>query len=125
MQKWVEAVQARDIDRVLALYDEQQSVFWGTFADHIRVSRAQAKTYFDRFLSAASLQCEVVEAVAHELAPTVVNLIGSYRFTIAREEGADPVASMARFTYTFKLDADSGQWLIVEHHSSLMPENGY
>lgn len=47
----------------------------------------------------------------------VVANMGIYTFTM----GASGAKVQARFTYTYKKQAD-GKWLIIEHHSSVMPE---
>jgi hypothetical protein len=41
------------------------------------------------------------------------------------KKGEPEKQTLARFTFTIRHDNIAGRWMFVEHHSSLMPENGY
>nr|NIP97040.1 DUF4440 domain-containing protein [Akkermansiaceae bacterium] len=121
--RWVTAVERLDADEAASFYAETGMAFWGTFGDHCRTSRTGAHDYFRRFLAADSIQCSVRETHWRALGEKAVLATGWYEFRIARD-GAPAQAAPARFTFAFRRMPDRS-WLIIEHHSSLFPENGY
>lgn len=125
IETWMEYVSRGDIDSVVTLYSEADLAFWGTFANHVRTSRDAARTYFDRFLDAESVVCQIDQNEARQLSNEVVAFSGVYTFTIVKKAGDPAAQSKARFTYTLRFDAGEDRWMIVEHHSSLMPAEGY
>ncbi|NWK56892.1 nuclear transport factor 2 family protein [Verrucomicrobiaceae bacterium N1E253] len=125
IEEWITRVHTKDIPQVVALYSPKDCAFWGTFGDHLRQSQEEVKTYFDSFLDCESISCRILECAGRELTPEVVSFSGTYAFDIVKQAGEPKQVAIGRFTYTVRLDPDTQQWLLVEHHSSLMPENGY
>lgn len=125
IEKWIENVNHRDIDGVLSLYSNTDTAFWGTFANHIRTNRDEVRTYFDRFLDVDSIACRIDENIERQITTEVVSFTGIYTFTIVKNSGDSATQSTARFTFTLRYNAEHERWMIVEHHSSLMPENGF
>ncbi len=119
-QQWAQAIESRDIERVLALYDAERGVLWGTVANHLRQGHAALRTYFERFLAHEGIKVAFESSLTREFGPIAISS-GAYRFQW-HDPGQQPVDLLARFTYTYRRDAD--RWLIVDHHSSAMPENG-
>lgn len=125
VEQWMDCVNRHDIDSLLLLFCENDNAFWGTFANKIRKTREELRTYYDNFLDCESIECEVKECTAREMTTEIVGFTGIYTFTIIKEKGEPATETIARFTFTIRHDNIIGRWVFVEHHSSLMPENGY
>lgn len=121
---WMKHVHNRDIDSVVSLYCETHNAFWGTFANHLRCPQSEVRTYFDSFLDVSAINCAIVSKSARQLSENVIAFSGSYEFTITTNDGIDKKA-LARYTFTVRKDDETPEWKIVEHHSSVMPENGF
>lgn len=119
-QQWAEAIESRDIERVLALYDPERGVLWGTVAGHLRQGHAAIRTYFEHFLAHEGIKVSFESSLTREFGPLAISS-GAYRFQW-HDAGQEPVSLVARFTYSYHREGD--RWLIVDHHSSAMPENG-
>lgn len=123
IEQWMDCVKRRDIDTIITLYSQTDCAFWGTFGDHLRQTQAEIKTYFNEFLNCESISCQIIDCASRELSSEIAAFSGSYAFKIVKNPGDSEIEAIGRFTYTVrKLD---GTWTLVEHHSSLMPENGY
>ncbi len=125
VEQWMDCVNKHDTDRLLLLFCENDNAFWGTFANQIRKTREELRTYYDRFLDCHSISCTILENTAREMTNEIVSFTGIYRFDIVQNPGDAVVKTLARFTFTIRHDNIVGEWMFVEHHSSLMPENGY
>ena len=114
---WVDAFNTRDPKRIVALY-APDAVFWGTTAKTIATTPDAVWAYFKD----AGLRPDTRVAI-DEQHPRVYGSIainsGAYTFSDARDGVATNVRK-ARFTLVFRRDGD--RWLIVDHHSSRVPE---
>lgn len=113
---WLTAFNARDLDRICALYAED-AVLWGTFSEGVITSRDALRDYFARafdrgFQADADLQAVVVQA----LGPVA---IASGAFGLAADLDGQRGVLPARFSIV--LVQSRGAWSIINHHSSLMP----
>jgi uncharacterized protein (TIGR02246 family) len=124
LHRWLAAAAERNPEKAAALYADSGLAFWGTFGSYCRTNRAQAREYFDHFLDAESLACEIREIHWREAGPEAVLATGWYSFMIRRQGESGPSEAKARFTFGFRR-LTGGEWNIVEHHSSLFPEGGY
>jgi uncharacterized protein (TIGR02246 family) len=80
-------------------------------------SRGELAGYFKKFTALPNLQGTTQDLQTRVYGDWAINT-GLYTFTFNTPDGADAVVP-ARFTYVYrKVD---GQWLIVDHHSSLVP----
>ena len=125
VQQWTENVHSGDIEAILQLFCENDNAFWGTFAGHMRHSRDDLRTYYDKFLNVEEMTCTVTDFVARELTTEIVSFTGIYVFDIQKTKDSPVTKTTARFTFTIRHDNIINRWMFVEHHSSLMPENGY
>jgi len=125
VEQWMDCVNQHDIDRLLLLFCENDNAFWGTFANQIRKTREELRTYYDHFLDCESITCNIQQCTAREMTTEIVSFTGIYTFDIVKQKGADNHRTLARFTFTIRHDNIIGRWVFVEHHSSLMPEDGY
>ncbi|WP_410641122.1 SgcJ/EcaC family oxidoreductase [Amycolatopsis sp. lyj-346] len=114
--EWNAALATGDPQRVADLY-APDAVLLPTVSDEVRRSRAQIVDYFTKFLQnkpQGVIKDEMVDVLD---ADTAVNT-GVYEFVLTKDGKADKVR--ARYTYVYELR--EGKWLIVNHHSSVMPE---
>jgi uncharacterized protein (TIGR02246 family) len=114
-QGWSVAYGSRDPKRIVELYDDE-AVLWGTTAKKIAPGSTAIGDYFKD--AAARPQARVVLGEQHirVFGDTAVNS-GYYTFTDMREGQVVPRA--ARYTFVFHNRA--GRWMIVAHHSSVLP----
>jgi uncharacterized protein (TIGR02246 family) len=116
-RSWVEAFNTRDPKRIVALY-APDAVFWGTTARTIATTPEAVWAYFKD-----AGQRPDTRVVIDEQHPRVFGSIaivsGAYTFSDVRDGVASNVRK-ARFTFVFRRDGD--RWLIVDHHSSRVPE---
>ena len=106
----------QDIDSVVDLYDEE-GLLLGTFSDEIRMGKEKIREYFKYFL-AQKPKASVVDSVTHMIGDDILVANGFYDFEVL-DDVQDTKIVHARFTFVFKLKADS--FTILSHHSSVMP----
>jgi uncharacterized protein (TIGR02246 family) len=115
-QTWIEAMSARDSDRVAALYDPT-AVLWGTRSATIRDNPTSVREYFNGLkTSPASYKVTLNEQHIRVLGDVAINS-GSYTFSEVRDEKT--INRPSRFSFVFA--NKNGRWLIVDHHSSAVP----
>lgn len=110
---WNQALQTGDPAKVSALYAEK-SILLPTLSDKPRLTPAEKEEYFVHFLEkqpSARIDFREIE-VGCDMAVDS----GLYTFTFAK------TGEVVRGRYSFTYKRDGSQWLIVSHHSSLMPE---
>ena len=110
---WNDAIQTGDPDKVTAMYAED-AVLLPTVSNQVRHNHSEIRDYFVSFL-AKSPSGEINESNPRQLTDDLVSNTGVYTFTFG-----DGAQVMARYSYLYK--CIGGQWKILEHHSSMMPE---
>ncbi|HCR31396.1 MAG TPA: hypothetical protein DIV79_15435 [Opitutae bacterium] len=121
-QAWTKAMESRDIERVINLYDQEDGSLWGTLANELKIGRDSIKTYFDSFLDRSSLAIETLNVVYRHPSETITLANGAYAFSLGGPEASDPIAKVAaRFSFVFRKSLESGDWKILDHHSSKFP----
>jgi uncharacterized protein (TIGR02246 family) len=114
--QWNATLATGDPQRVADLY-APDAVLLPTVSNQVRRTRAEIVDYFTKFLKSKPqgvIEDEIVDVLD---ADTAVNT-GVYEFTLTKDGKAQQVR--ARYTYVYELR--DGKWLIVNHHSSAMPE---
>ena len=112
---WRTAYDSRDPGRITALYDPS-AVLWGTAAKALAPTPAAVGEYFKNAANRPNARVTLGEQVIRVYGDTAVNT-GYYTFSDLRE--GQPVARPARFTLVFRSTGE--RWLIIAHHSSLVP----
>jgi uncharacterized protein (TIGR02246 family) len=115
---WNAALQTGDAETVADLY-ASDAVLLPTVSNKVRTDRAGIVDYFEHFLQ---------NKPAGKKVQTVVNVLddnsaidtGVYEFTLTDHETGEKKVVEARYTYAY--EKRGGEWLIVNHHSSAMPE---
>jgi hypothetical protein len=115
--RWLHAVCSHDVNQVLALYCSD-AVLLGTFASEIKQGQELVE-YFRMFLAKSELCGQIDECIMQET-PGGPVLSGVYTFWWVGPGG--PEQEKARFSFVFTQVGD--EWLIVNHHSSVVPGGG-
>jgi uncharacterized protein (TIGR02246 family) len=115
---WAQAIAARDGALVASQY-APDAVLLATFRNTLNTPDG-IRGYFEGLARRPGLRVEFNSMTAREFAPTVVSLYGLYTFNFEDENG-EPVDVAAR--YDFIWENRYGKWLIVEHHSSVCPQD--
>ena len=110
---WNAALATGDPDAVTALYAED-AVLLPTVSNQVRHNHAEIRDYFVSFL-AKKPQGEIDESNTRYLTDDLASNAGVYTFTFG-----DGSQVTARFSYLYR--RINGEWKIIEHHSSAMPE---
>ena len=111
--RWDQALKTGDAGKVVALYAEN-SILLPTLSDKPRLTPAEKEEYFRHFLEkrpSASIDMRQIQ-IGCDMAVDS----GLYTFTFAK------TGETVRGRYSFTYRWDGSRWLIVSHHSSLMPE---
>ena len=116
LQAWVDAVEERDIEKTVALYDKD-AVFFSTFATTPLKTQDERREYYKKVLASEEIAVEIIEDNPRIYGGDVAINSGLYDLSYT-EEGEDVVIH-SRFTFTYVLRG--GKWVIVDHHSSKMP----
>ena len=113
-KSWAHAFNSRHTENILAHYSEK-AVFWGTVSPTLRDEVTEVRDYFivigpDARVSLGNQRPRVFGNIA-------VNT-GYYQFTDEKDGIRTKVD--ARFSFVYERD-EAGKWLIVDHHSSVVP----
>lgn len=111
-EQWNAALQTGDPKNVVALYADD-AILLPTVSNQVRHNHAEIEDYFVNFL-AKGPQGEIDESNIRIFDQLAIN---SGVYTFAFNGG---VTVQARFTFVYQQVA--GDWKIIEHHSSAMPE---
>ncbi|KAI8475222.1 MAG: hypothetical protein J3K34DRAFT_517475 [Monoraphidium minutum] len=114
--RWNAALQTGDPKAVAALY-APTAVLLPTVSNKVRTTPAEIEDYFSAFLQLKPYGT-IEESSVRLLAKDTAIHSGVYTFDIVRDGRPEEV--QARFSFTYK--KINGEWLIVDHHSSGMPE---
>lgn len=113
---WNTALATGDPQKVADRY-APNAVLLPTVSNQVRSTRAEIVDYFEHFLlnkpSGEILDSHVAVLDADDAIDA-----GTYRFSLTKD--GKPTTVDAR--YTFVYEKIGGEWLIVNHHSSAMPE---
>jgi uncharacterized protein (TIGR02246 family) len=113
---WAEAFNARDAQRIAALY-AHDAVFWGTISPTIRTTPEAVLEYFTNSTTKRpNLRIAIGEQHARVYGDTAIN---SGYYTSRNVQDGQEIITPMRFTFVFH--QRGGRWMIVSHHSSRMP----
>ncbi|SMQ17866.1 conserved hypothetical protein [Streptomyces sp. Ag82_O1-12] len=117
--RWNAALQTGDPKKVADLY-AKDAVLLPTVSNQVRTDRAAIVDYFERFLRNKPVGTKV-ESVVNVLDRDTVIDTGVYEFTLTDHGTGEKSTVKARYTYAYEKQPN-GTWLIVNHHSSKMPQ---
>ncbi|HEU5222655.1 MAG TPA: SgcJ/EcaC family oxidoreductase [Candidatus Lumbricidophila sp.] len=115
---WNAALQTGDASKVAALY-ANDAVLLPTVSNQVRTDQAGITDYFTHFLENKP-SGKRTQSLINVLDENSAIDTGIYDFTLT-----DPktnAKSVVTARYTFEYEKRDGKWLIVNHHSSKLPE---
>lgn len=110
--QWNQALNTRDPKQVVACYAED-AILLPTVSNQVRHNHAEIEDYFVAFC-AKGPQGVIDEANTRLIGDIAINS-GVYTFSF--DDGSQV---QARYSFVYRLM--NGEWKIIEHHSSAMPE---
>lgn len=110
--EWNNALQTGNPKNVSALY-EYNSILLPTLSNKVRHNHEEIEDYFIHFLAKKPVG-QIDEANIRTYGQIAINS-GIYTFTF--EDGSK---AQARFSFVYRWSGT--RWMIIEHHSSQMPE---
>ena len=111
-EEWNTALQTGEPRNLTALY-ESNAILLPTISNQVRHNHEEIEDYFIHFL-AKGPKGVINESNIRTFGNVAINS-GIYTFTFS-----DGDSVQARFTYVYRWNGQ--RWLIVEHHSSALPE---
>ncbi len=111
-EEWNNALATGEPKKVAALY-APNGILLPTVSNQVRHNHAEIEDYFVHFL-AKGPQGKIDESNVRVFGDIAMNA-GVYTFTFA-----DGAVVQARYSYVYRWNGE--RWLIIEHHSSMMPE---
>jgi hypothetical protein len=115
-QQWIAAFNRKSTTEIVALY-AKDAVFFGTTSPILRDTPELVRDYFKNIGSLGNSTIALGEHRVQVFGDVAINT-GFYIRT-AMQDGKE-VKNPARFTFVYQLR--QGKWIIVEHHSSAVPE---
>ena len=112
--KWNNALQTGDPDNVAACY-AADAILLPTVSAKVRHNHDEIRDYFVHFLSKKP-RGRIIEQTIRIYDNIAINS-GLYTFSLMADGVRADVA--ARFTFAYQKHEDG--WLIIEHHSSILP----
>jgi len=112
LQKWVNAIKSGDPKQVTDLYHPDNGILLGTFSNKERIGHELILEYFENLLK-QPVEVQIISENSHVFASDAVNS-GHYNFVVSGK------TINARFSFVYH--KDNGEWKIISHHSSVMPE---
>ena len=109
---WNQALQTGDPKQVTSLY-ENEAILLPTISNQVRHNHDEIEDYFSNFL-AKGPRGKIDESNIRIFGEIAINS-GVYTFFFK-----DGTSVSARFTFVYRWNQD--RWMIIEHHSSTMPE---
>ena len=110
--EWNAAIQTGNPKTVAALY-ESNGILLPTLSNNVRHNHEEIEDYFVRFLANGPAG-KIDEGNVRTFGEIAINS-GIYTFSFK-----DGTSVSARFTFVYRWNGE--RWMIVEHHSSAMPE---
>ena len=113
-ERWNAALQSGDPAEVVKLY-ASDAILLPTVSNRVRSDHAGIRDYFAHFLAKGPRG--VVDESHIRLFGDIAIHSGKYTFSFSKDPGK---VIGARFTFVYR--RTGARWLIVEHHSSVLPE---
>lgn len=113
---WAAAVNARSPQQITSLYDSQ-AFLYATFQNMLDTEHS-IYLYFEKLSKLDNLNVKFLKENIRLYGETAINS-GIYDFSY--NENGKRVDVPARYTFVYTLTPKG--WMIVDHHSSVLPEN--
>lgn len=114
-QSWARAVNTHNVQKIISLYDSH-AYFYPTFQNMI-TNRQGVTDYFKKLATHQNLKVRFIQEHIRLYGNAAVNS-GLYDFSY--DENGKHINIPARYTFVYASTPKG--WLIVDHHSSVLPE---
>ena len=115
--KWAAALGEDDPDKVLTFY-ATDAVLWGTLSPTVRSTPAAVREYFvNAFKALPGLKVAFGEQLIRVYGDAAINT-GYYTFSFVNDGESKTFPARYSFTYVKR----GKNWMIVDHHSSAIPQ---
>lgn len=118
LERWFQALETGNPDRLVALYAED-SLLLPTLRGDVRIGHLTIRNYFAEVFLPRNPIGRTVELHTRHIGDYAVNS-GLYEFEV---DGGETGRRTAEARFTFVYHWREGDWKIIEHHSSLNPED--
>ncbi len=115
-RSWKEALESGNPDNVANLYADD-GILWGTLSPVIRKETNAIREYFVKFATLENIQVNFKNEEIRIYGNFAINT-GYYNFSWIENNKTIDIPSRYTFVYKFQ----DGKWLILDHHSSVIPE---
>jgi len=116
LDEWIKSVATLKPEVVVKHYSKD-AVLWGTVSQIIRQGHDLIQDYFIGFLKKNPVDCIVREPIIRIFDEIAIN---SGYYTFVFENNGERVNAEARYSFVYQLQ--NGKWMILDHHSSYIPE---
>ena len=113
---WKTAIETGALDDIMKLYDKD-ALMISSFAQKPLTKRSQIEDYFKKVIANSGIKIEITDSHPLAFGNIAVNS-GSYN--LSYEQEGETISTPARFTFVYQLQG--GRWVIVEQHSSRVPQ---
>ena len=114
-QQWIAAFNRKSATDIVALY-AKDAVFFGTSSPSLRDTPELVQDYFKSIGNAGD---SIISMGDHRVQVFGDVAINTGFYTRTSTQNGKVVQNPARFTFVYQLR--QGKWMIVEHHSSVLP----
>lgn len=115
---WKDAIKARQLNKIVNLYSEK-AILLGAFSPEVATSKKEISQYFKELFKRTDLSVHFLETYITKLEEVAINT-GILRFDYTQD--GNKRSAVARYTFVLQYSSITGQWLIVNHHSSVLPQ---
>jgi uncharacterized protein (TIGR02246 family) len=116
LENWISSVATLDPKKVVKHY-AKDGVLWGTVSRIIRPGHDLIHDYFVEFCARKPVDCIVKEPNIRIYGDIAIN---SGYYTFVFDNNGEKVRADARYSFVYQLQ--DGKWMILDHHSSFIPE---
>jgi uncharacterized protein (TIGR02246 family) len=116
LEDWITSVATLNPDEVVKHYSKD-GVLWGTVSKIVRPGHELIHDYFVDFLKKKPVDCIVKKPQIRIYGDIAIN---SGYYTFVFDNNGNKVKAEARYSFVYQLQDD--KWMILDHHSSFMPD---
>ncbi len=116
---WKQLLESGDVQGIGNLY-HASGVLMGTLSQIRRDEPETILEYFENFASKEGIAVEFTDELLRDYGDVAIN---SGFYTFSWTENGKKIMVPARYSFVFMKEEDKDEWLILEHHSSLIPES--
>ena len=117
MEEWGKAFSSNSVENILALY-EKHACLWGKLSPVQRTDSESIRDYFDGAFKYKERKVIFEDSTIRCYGDMAIS---SGRYTFSFVKDGEQLTMPSRFSLVYTLR--DGKWLIVEHHSSIIPDD--